>query len=281
MGRLDGKVAIITGGASGMGAATVERFVAEGAKVVIADILVDKAKAMAGALEPNCGFVHCDVRSEADVSGAVDFAVSRWGRLDCMFNNAGKGGDMHGISETSLEQWEEFHAVLLRGVFLGMKHAARVMKKQGSGSIISTSSVAGLRACYGPHPYSSAKAAVVHLTRAVAMELATHSIRVNCIAPGGIATAIFGVSAGLTQEQSERLLPSLIPGMAQSQPIPRAGMPRDIASAALWFASDESSFVTGHVMPVDGGLIVGRSWEAVVEQWNAFRTQLGVDAQPH
>ena len=279
MGRIENKVAIVTGGASGMGAGTVKRFIEEGAKVIIADVQEARGRAFAKSLGANAHFMYCDVRSEDNIEEVVQTAVKRWGRLDCMFNNAGRGGNHTDIDKITVEEWEEFHAVLLRGVFLGIKHAARVMKKQRSGSIINTSSVAGMRACYGPHPYSSAKAAVIHLTKATAMELAKDFVRVNCIAPGGIATLIFGTSAGLSVEETEQLLPNVSAAMAQMQPIPRTGMPADIAAAALWFASDESSFVTGQTMVVDGGLIAGQSWEKVIDLWNQFRDSLGVGSQ--
>lgn len=279
MGRLDGKVAIVTGGAAGMGAGTVKRFVKEGARVVIADLQVERGKSLAKALGPDVVFARCDVTQEADVAGVVDLAVRTWGRLDCMFNNAGRGGDHVDIDKITVEDWDDFHAVLLRGVFLGIKHAARVMKAQGSGAIINTSSVAGIRACYGPHPYSSAKAAVIHLTRAAAMELAKDMVRVNCIAPGGIATQIFGASAGLSPDQAEQLLPVIVETMKHMQPIPRAGLPEDIAAAALWLASDDSTFVTGQTVCVDGGFTVGQPWERTIEMWNLFRDGLGVAPQ--
>ena len=192
MGKLDGKVAVITGGASGIGAAAVRLFVEEGCRVVIADVQDDKGARLADELGKSCAYLHADVSRESDVSGAIAHALSRFGRLDCLYNNAGLGGVSGPIEEIPVDGYDQTMGVLLRGVFLGMKHAAPIMKRQGSGSIVSTASVAGLQAGYGPHIYSAAKAAVVHLTRSVAMELGESGVRVNCICPGGIATPIFG-----------------------------------------------------------------------------------------
>jgi len=190
----------------------------------------------------------------------VDETVGRFGRLDCLFNNAGFAG-VHGpIDEIGVEGFDATIAVLLRGVFLGMKHAAAVMKRQGTGSIISTASVAGLHTGLGPHIYSAAKAAVIHLTRSVAMELGERGVRVNCICPGGIATPIFGKSFGLSPDQAETTIPLMKGVLEMLQPIRRPGLPEDIAHAALWLASDESSFVNGHALVVDGGLTGGRLW---------------------
>src|ERR1700687_1624069 len=261
MGKLDGKVAVITGGASGIGHAAVRLFVEEGCRVVIADLQDDKGTALAGELGgKSASSLHVDVSREADVSGAIAHAVARFGRLDCVFNNAGAGGVTGPIAKSPAEGFDQTMGVLLRGVFLGMKHAAPVMKQQGGGSIISTASVAGLQAGFGPHIYSAAKAAVIHLTHSVAMELGESGVRVNCICPGGIATPIFGKSLGLSPAKAEEIIP-LMKGVRRNlQPIKRPGLPEDIARAALWLASDDSSFVDGHALVVDGGVIGGRPW---------------------
>ncbi len=258
MDKLDGKVAVITGGASGIGEATVRLFVEEGARVVIADIQDRKGETLADVLGGRAVYQHTDVGREDDVEGAVSRAVSEYGRLDCMFNNAGFGGAVGPIEDIPVDEYDITMNVLLRGVFLGMKHAARQMKTQGSGSIISTASVAGLRVGHGPHIYSAAKAAIIHLTCSVATELGESGIRVNCICPGAIATPIFKVAFPEVDEAT--VVEAVKPILAQLSPLKRSGLPEDIASAAMWLASDDSSFVTGHPLVVDGGLIGGRLW---------------------
>ena len=266
MGKLDGKVAVITGGASGIGKASVRLFIEQGCRVVIADIQDQAGGQLAEALGESAVFVHTDVSQEAEVKAAIDFAMRRFGRLDCMFNNAGVPGGSAKIEETTLADFERIMSVHLRGVFLGMKHAAPVMKRQGSGSIISTASVAGMATGYSSHIYSAAKAAIIHLTRSVAMELGESMVRVNCICPGGIATPNFGRAAGLSQEAAEQISELIRPAFATMQPIRRAGLPEDVAQAALWLASDDSSFVNGHALVVDGGMSGGRQWSAYQEQ---------------
>lgn len=260
MGKLSGKVAVVTGGASGIGAGTVELFVKEGASVVIADVQDTKGMALAHALGPNARYLHTDVGEERDVEAAIAFAGKEFGRLDCLFNNAGFGGVMGRIENIPADGFDRTMRVLLRGVFLGMKHAARVMRNQRSGSIISTASIAGIGTGFGPHVYSAAKAAVIHLTESVAMELGENNVRVNCICPGGIATPIFGQAFGLGPEAEDRVVGVMKEVLAKMQPIPRSGMPLDIAHAALWLASDESTFVNGHALVVDGGARLGRLW---------------------
>jgi NAD(P)-dependent dehydrogenase (short-subunit alcohol dehydrogenase family) len=274
--RLAGKVALVTGGASGIGEATVRLFVAEGASVLIADLQDDRGQRLASELGARAAYAHADVSREADVQAAVDAAVRRFTRLDCIFNNAGSVGVGGRIAEVPVDGFDETLGVLLRGVFLGMKHAAPVMKRQGGGSIISTASVAGLRTGLGPHVYSAAKAAVIHLTRSVAMELGEHNIRVNCICPGGIATPIFGKGLGLSPERAEEIVPLMKGVLENLQPIKRAGVPDDIAQAALWLASDDSTFVNGHALVVDGGLIGGRSWSESQLRRTALRQALGL-----
>ncbi|HEX6029941.1 MAG TPA: glucose 1-dehydrogenase [Tepidiformaceae bacterium] len=254
MARLDGKVAVVTGGASGIGEGTVRLFAAEGAKVVIADVQESRGEKLAEELGTNTTFVRTDVSQESDVAAAVDLAVRKFGRLDCMYNNAGFGGVSGPIEDLDMAEYDRTMAVLLRGVFCGVKHAVRVMKPQGSGSIVSTASVAGVGAIFGPVVYSAAKAAVIHMSKALAVELAPFGIRVNAICPGGIATPIFGKGMGLTPEQADGTIEFMKTALAQSQPIKRSGMPSDIAEAALWLASDASSFVTGHALVVDGGI---------------------------
>ena len=202
--------------------------------------------------------------------------MRRFGRLDCIFNNAGYGGVGGRIEAVTVAGFDETIGVLLRGVLLGMKHAAPVMKRQGGGSIISTASVAGLRSGFGPHVYSAAKAAVIQLTRTVAMELGEHNVRVNCICPGGIATPIFGKGLGMSVEEADALVPLMKGVLENVQPIKRAGLPEDIAQAALWLASDDSTFVNGEALVVDGGLSGGRSWSESQFRRAALRQALGL-----
>lgn len=270
MGRLEGKVAVVTGGASGIGEATVRLFAKEGARVVIADIQDDRGETLAGALGGAAVFQHTNVIQEAEVQAAVARAVSEYGRLDCIFNNAGLGGVTAPIDEIAVEWYDVTMSILLRGVFLGMKHATPVMKKQGSGSISSNASVAGLRAGYGGHVYSAAKAAIIQLTGTVAVELGENAIRVNCICPGGIATPIFKGLFGDVDEATA--MEMLRPRLAQIQPIKRSGLPEDVANAALWLASDDSSFVSGHALVVDGALTAGRSFLDLIQ------SVLGIEA---
>lgn len=259
MGRLNEKVAIITGGASGMGAATAKRFVDEGARVIIADLQVDKGNELATSLGDNARFIAADVGREADVIAMIEVASSQYGRLDCLFNNAGFGGVGGEIHETDMGvAYERTVSGLLTGPILGMKHAAPLMREQKGGSIISTASVAGMRGSMGPHVYSALKAAVIGLTQSVAVELAKDSVRVNAICPGGIMTPIFFGDRRPKSGSNESLEEVLRPVFSGIQPIPRAGEPNDIANAALFLASDESSFITGHALVVDGGLTIGR-----------------------
>ena len=276
MTRLAGKVAVITGGASGIGEATVRLFVGEGASVMVADIQDDRGRRLVGELGGRAAFRHTDVSVEADVQATLEEAVRHFGRLDCLFNNAGYAGVSGPIADIPVAGFDETIGVLLRGVFLGMKHAAGIMRRQGSGSIISTASVAGLGAGMGPHVYSAAKAAVIHLTRSVSMELGESGVRVNCICPGGIATPIFGKALGLAPDEAEATVPLMKSVLESLQPIKRPGVPEDIAHAALWLASDESSFVNGHALVVDGGLTGGRSWSEGEQRRALLRAALGL-----
>lgn len=249
-GRLDGKVAIITGGASGIGRASALTFLREGARVVVGDLneaSLDETAALARAQggADRLASLRVDVSMERDVAGLVGLAVDRFGGLDCIFNNAGVGGAFGPIGETTLEEWDFTFAVLVRSVFLGVKHASARMKAQGrGGSVINTASVAGIAGGAGPHAYSAAKAAVINLSRSVSAELASHRIRVNAIAPGLIRTPL---AIGRREDVLDRMV-------QDKQPWPEPGMPQHIADTALFLASEDSRFITGQVIVVDGGL---------------------------
>ncbi len=265
-GRLDGKVAIVTGGTSGIGAGTVAVFAREGARVVIAGRTVEKGERLAAEIGENALFVRTDVSKEAEIEAMVARTVEHFGQLDVLFNNAGVPGPNQPIAHLTWEGYSSAMDVLVGGVMMGMKHAARVMKRQGSGSIINCSSVAAHRTGYGDHIYSAAKAAVSHVTRTVAMELGERGIRVNSISPGATVTPIFGKAMGFSTDDADSSAQKLNELFAANQPIPRAGQPEDIAQAAVFLASDESSFVNGHDLTVDGGLIGGRGWSDSAER---------------
>ena len=262
MRRLEGKVAVITGGASGIGAATVRRFAAEGSRVLIADLQEGVAAALAADLGADAASIRCNVAHEADVAGTIQVAVDRWGRLDVLFNNAGFGGASGPLDETTVADYDLTMDVLLKSVFLGLKHAAPVMKAQGAGSIINTASVCALQAGIGSTLYSVAKAGVLMLTQAAALELAEYSVRVNAVCPGYITTPL-AAGAPLADTEPERVtaaLDRLRTRNQDRQPLARAGEAEDIANMVLFLASDESTWVTGQGMVVDGGLLAGRPW---------------------
>lgn len=259
MPRLENQVALITGAASGIGEGTVRKYVAEGAKVVIADIQDERGGALAEELGPGTTFVHTNVAVEDDIARAVSVAVERWGRLDVIFNNAGFGGASGPIEDLDMNAYDDTMNVLLKGVFAGAKHATRQMKAQGSGVIINTASVAGLQAGFGPPVYGAAKAAVAHFSRCLAVELAPFGIRVNAICPGLILTNIFTNSLGIPAEMREAMLPKIDAALASWPPMGRSGMPDDIANAALWLASRKRPTSPARNDLFHGGLTAGRS----------------------
>lgn len=265
MGAMQDRVAIVTGGASGIGAAVAQCFVESGATVVLADVQDDRGRRLAERLGPRCRYLHTDVSREQDMSALVAGTLAAHGRLDCLVNNAGIAGPGGGIEQIRPESWDAVMAVLLRGAYLGMHFAAPVMKSQGRGSIVNVASVAGFRAGYGSHIYSAAKAAVMQLTVTVAMELGESGVRVNCVCPGAIATPLFGKAAGLGPDEAEATVATMRQMLAKAQPIQRAGEADDVAQAVLWLASDASAFVNAHSLVVDGGLTGGKPWSAVVE----------------
>jgi len=258
--KLDGKVAVITGAADGIGEASARLFVQEGARVVMADIDDQKGRAVAKELGRKAVYIHADVTREADIKAVIDLAVRKFGRLDCLYNNAGCGGIFAPIQDIPIDAFDKTIALVLRAAFIGIKYAAPIMKQRGSGTIISTASMAGYRTGDSDHSYATAKAGVIQLTRMAAMELGESNIRVNCISPGYIVTGAFRMGAGLTREAYTKRLPAVKTHFATLQSIRRAGMPEDVANAALWLASDDSSFVNGANLVVDGGLSNGKSW---------------------
>ncbi len=241
MPRLQDQVAIITGGASGIGEGTVRKFASEGARVIIADVQQERGEQLAEELGPSTAFCKTDVSQEAQVAGAVDLAMSRWGRLDLMFNNAGFGGVSGPIEDLDMDAYRQTMGVLLDGVVLGAKHAAKAMKPAGRGVILNTASVAGLQAGFGPVIYSAAKAAVAHFSRCLAVELAESGIRVNAICPGVIVTNIFTSGLGLQGAAAESMLPKIDGALASWAPLKRSGLPEDIANAALCFRATKAA----------------------------------------
>jgi NAD(P)-dependent dehydrogenase (short-subunit alcohol dehydrogenase family) len=265
------KTALITGGASGIGAETVRLFCSNGYRCVIADVQDDLGQALAAELDGAAIYQHMDVTSERDVQRGVERVLSEFGRLDCLFNNAGFIGAVGPITDIPLAEFERTLAVLFGGPFLGMKYAATAMKEQHSGVIINCASICGLQAGISPHIYSAAKAAVIHLTKSVALELAEHGVRVNAICPGIIATPL--VEKTLLGEAVSDAQTKLQLGesLKNYQPIPRAGATNDIAQCALWLAGEGSQFITGQALVVDGGATAGIPWSQQPEIFKTHR----------
>jgi NAD(P)-dependent dehydrogenase (short-subunit alcohol dehydrogenase family) len=260
--RLENQVAVVTGGARGIGAGIVRRFVEEGARVVFSDLLDEKGKALQEELGKNVAFYQADATSASDTEALMNFAVERFGRLNCVVNNAGTAGVRGPIAETSVEGFDRSIALLLRGPFLGIKYAVPHME---SGTIINIASISGITAGYSPHIYTAGKFGVVGLTKSVALELAERGIRVNAICPGRIATAIFsGILPDMPADIVDRSPEIAEPWLAEGVPLGRAGFPADIANTALWLASSESSYITGQALVVDGGLTSGRPWSQML-----------------
>uniref|UniRef100_UPI0025D98053 SDR family NAD(P)-dependent oxidoreductase n=1 Tax=uncultured Sphingomonas sp. TaxID=158754 RepID=UPI0025D98053 len=260
MGMLDGKAAIITGGTSGIGEACVELFVQEGARVVIAARREAEGEALAARLGQAASFIRTDVAREADVRAMVAHCLSRFGRLDCLVNNAGTPGTMAPIAEFDAEKFDALVGVHLRGTLLGMKHAAPAMLAQGAGSIVNLGSLAAHFAGLSGHAYTAVKAAIVQVSRNVAIELGEGGVRVNSVSPGAIVTGIFGKGAGQTEAEAAKGFDTLKAHFTTVQAIRRPGMPVDIACAVAWLSSDLAGFVNGEDVKVDGGMPGGFTW---------------------
>lgn len=260
--ELDGKVAIVTGGAAGLGEGMSRRFAAEGATVLIADVDGDAGRALADDIGSNAVFVDADVSQLDQISGLVSTAVERFGGLHVMVNNAGVSSTMHrSIFDDDFADFEKVMAVNLRAVMAGTRDAARQMREAGTGgSIINITSIGGILAGGGVLTYRASKAAVIQFTKSAAIELAHYEIRVNAIAPGNIRTAIVrkSAAAGEDLEKLEEFEAKIRETMRNDRPLKREGTAEDVAEAALYFATDRSRYVTGTVLPVDGGTVAGK-----------------------
>ena len=256
--ELAGKVAIITGGARGIGAATARQFLHEGACVVIADVDREQGESLAEDLGPHCAYKYTDVASRDDLSDLVAFTTERFGGLHIMFNNAGISGRM--VPSLLDEDFTDFQRILevdLLGVMLGTQITARYMKDHGGGAIINTTSIGGLFAGRTVLTYRAAKAGVVHFTKCAAIDLAEYGVRVNCIAPGGIPTPLLSVAAADSTDENDAVALALRAVMSEERPLNSTGSAEDIANAATFLGSERSRYITGVVLPVDGGMTAG------------------------
>lgn len=270
--RLAGKVAIITGATSGIGRRTAELMALEGASVVLCGRRADLGEEVAAGIGERALFRQTDILDESQVKAVVDDTLARFGRLDILFNNAGGPAPPGEIAQVDTAAFDGAVSLILKSVFLGIKHAAPVLQAQGSGAIISNASVAAFLGGYASsHIYSALKAAVVQLSKSVALELAEDNVRVNTVSPGAIATGIFARGAGLDAYAADDTADKMRTALRKAQPIPRAGLPDDVARAVIFLASDEAGFITGRDLVIDGGATAGRPFSQAQAQREAMK----------
>lgn len=260
--RLEGKIAVITGAASGIGLASTERFLAEGAKVVAGDVQDEKGAALEARFAGQLVYQRCDVMDEVAIKALLERAHGEFGGLDILFNNAGAVGTTSPLDELDIPAFDATIGLLLRSVICGMRHAVPLMRARGGGAIINTASVAAFSAGWAPFSYSVAKGAVLHATKLAAAELGRLAIRVNAVCPGLIATSIFGAAMGASREQADQMAALIAARASGAQPI-KGNAPEDVANAVLYLASDEARFVSGAHILVDGAMLSGprHSWD--------------------
>jgi len=266
-GQLEGKVAVITGGCSGIGRGTVDLFIAEGAKVVVGDVKDAKGHALEASLPGRLVYLRTDVTRPADLKALFDKAAETFGGVDILFNNAAAPGDTSSIEDMTPDGWDNTMNLVLRSVALGMKYAIPHLRARGGGAIINTASIAGVQVGWGPAGYSTAKAGVIQLTKVAAAQLASLKIRVNAISPGLIATTGLGDTFGMSEAESEKTALHIAQNAHDLQPVPKSGLPEDVAKACLFLATDASSFISGANLMVDGALTIGprHAWDPTVE----------------
>lgn len=275
-GRLQGRVAIVTGGTVGIGRATVELFAQEGARVVFTGRRREVGEAVAAEIGRGAEFIACDATDDAAVRAMIEGTAGRHGRIDVLFNNASIPGPVGRIDEISIEEVDAQYRGVLRTVIFACRCVAPIMRRQRFGSIINNSSVAAHRAGFSSMIYGVFKAPVSHLTRALAVDLGEYGVRVNAISPGPVATGMYGRLAGLAGDAAEQAAERVLDTLARATPIPRACLPEDVARVALFLASDDASYVNGTDTLVDGGLIQGRRQsEAMAGAETLFRTIRG------
>ncbi|UVO51497.1 SDR family oxidoreductase [Sphingomonas sp. SUN019] len=260
--RFQGKRAVVTGGASGIGRATALRLAEEGAQVWIGDVDETGGQEVADTSNGKIKFRRCDVTNAEDIKALIE-EVDAAGGLDVLFNNAGAGGAKEKIDEISPDDWDRTQNLLLRSVALGIRYAAPLMAKRGGGAIVNTSSVSALGTGYAPTAYSTAKAGVLHLSKMAAADLAKDNIRVNAVIPGFITTNIFTRHLEIPDDKRDIANQMIAGAAAMAQPVKRAGRPEDIAAAVAFLASDDAAFITGTHILVDGGITIGtrQSWD--------------------